>query len=241
MNIIKLSILFIVPLFISVSVFGVTKEIEKLVFDLETSKLLKGETHFSIDIMGVKKLKKKYPQLATLDTTGFSKTPQTKMVLTKTAYIVKKPAGFFDHENIGSESFTRHYMGDQKVKKIDKNKFKIVVTENDSYEYQLSTFFDSDDISTLPNSKVIRAVTEMKKLDVISQSSTLVIFREFTQFTKYSAGSVEVSAIIPLKEDKTLIITYGLTAIKKFYAIEALLKQSFIKDIESQKNLINQY
>lgn len=241
MNIIKFSLLFIVPLLISANSISGVKEMNKLVFDLETSRLIDGEIHFSMDIVSLKKLKKKYPKLMALDTTGFSKTPQTKMILTKTAYIVKKPAGFFDHENIGSEEFTKHYMGDQKVKKLDKQSYKISVTGADSYEYQMKTFFDSDDISTLPDSKVIRAVTAVKKLDVISQSATLIIFREFSNFTKYSAGSIEVSSIIPLKENKTLIITYGLTAIKKYYALKPLLKQTHMKDIQIQKNLINQY
>lgn len=241
MNIIKFFTLFIGNLLLAFPLCARVVEMKELPFVIDTVPLIKGDIHYAMDIVTLKKLKKKYPQLATMDTTAFTKEPKTRMVLTKAAYIVKKPAGFFDHENIGSEKFIKHYVGDQKVKKIEDNNFKISVLGVDGYDYQMKTFFDSDDISTLPNSKVIRAVTEAKKLDVISQGSTLTMFREFHHFTKYSLGASEVSSVIPLKENKTLIISYTLTAVKKYYAIEKLLKENFQRELEAQKSLINSF
>ena len=241
MNIMKFFTLLIGNLFIALPLCARVVEMKDLPFAIDTMPLIKGDIHYALAIISVKKMKKKYPQLATMDTTAFTKEPKTLMVLTKSAYIVKKPAGFFDHENMGSEKFIKHYAGDQKVMKMEENNFKISVPGADGYDYQMKTFFDSDDISTLPNSKVIRAVTETKKLDVISQGSTLSLFREFHHFTKYSVGSAEVSSVIPLKENKTLIISYTLTAVKKYYAIEKLLKENFQREIEAQKSLINSF
>jgi hypothetical protein len=132
-------------------------------------------------------------------------------------------------------------MGDQKVKKLNKHDFKITVPGKDGYSYKMKTYFDSDEVSTLPHSKAVRAVAEIKKLDVISQSAASTIFREFTDFSKYTIGGSQVTTIIPLKENKTLIINYSLTAVKKYFAIENLLINNFRLESESQKQLINSF
>ena len=239
MNYTKKLIVLICTLCLNASLFAGIVEVKELNFPLDTASLYKGDIFYSLAIMKPKELKSKFPELATLDTISFSKQKNIRLVVTKSAYVVKKPAGMFDHETIGGEKFVQHYLGDQKAKRMGEQDFMVTVPSG--YSYRMKTYFDSDDISTLPNSKVIRAVTETKKLDVISQSSTFVIFREFTDFSKYSIAGAEVSSIIPLKENKTLIITYSLTAVKKYYAIEKVLKSSFQKDVEAQRNLINRF
>ena len=241
MNIAKLFTVLVVNLLISVPTYATAVEQKDLKFMPEIDALMKGDVHYALAIVAPDKLNEKYPDFFYLDSLAFSQEANVQLVIGKSAYIVNKPAGFFDHLHSGNENFLKHTLGEQQVKKVSENNFKITVPGSSAYSYRMKTYFDSDDISTLPNSKVIRAVTQSKKLDVISGSASATVFKELTKFSKYSVGGVIVSNYIPMKENKTLVLTYTLTAVKKFYALPAVLKRSFKEEAESQKKLINSY
>lgn len=228
-------------LLISLPTFATAIEKKDLKFMPEIEPLMKGEVHYAVDVVLPDKINEKYPDFFYLDSLGFSQEAGINLVIAKSAYIVDKPAGFFDHETTSNEKFMKHIMGEQIVKKISDGNFRVVVPGDGGYSYQVKTFYDSDDISTLPNSKVIRAVTQAKKLDVISGSASSILFRELTKFSKYSVGGVVVNSYIPMKENKTLVLSYSMTAVKKYYALPKVLKKSFREESESQKALINSY
>jgi hypothetical protein len=60
---------------------------------------------------------------------------------------------------------------------------------------------------------------------------------EKTHFTKYTEGGVSISSYIPMKENKTLIITYNLWAVKNPFAIRGILKSSYLQEVEAVKSL----
>jgi len=241
MDVSKFFIVFVINLLISSPTFARAVEKKDVHFEVDTTSLMKGEVHYALDVVSVAKLSQKYGEFYGLDSMAFIQEPKIKVVVSKSAYIVSRPVGFFDQENMVSESFISHYMGEQKVKKLPNSDYKITVPGKEGYSYKMKTYFDSDEVSTLPNSKVVRAVTQIKKLDVISQSASSTIFREYRDFSKYSVGGAQVSTIIPLKENKTLVITYSLTAVKKFYALKDLIKSNFKDEAESQMKLIESY
>lgn len=218
-----------------------TIERKKLNFSVDPTKLMNGDIHHALVTASPSKFTSKFPDFADLDSLYFLDSSQTKIVISKSAYIIKKPAGFFDHQTVGSESFLAHYLGDQKLSKIAENDFLITVPGKESYTYKMRTYFDSDDISTLPNSKIVRAVTQIKKLDILSQSASSTIFRDFRDFSKYSVGGIQISSIIPLKENRTLIITYSITGVLSEFAKKAPLKKSFSEEIQAQKELIESF
>lgn len=241
MQIKKLLSVFALNLLISAPTYATAVEEKDIKFMPSTEALMKGEVHYALEVVSLDKLDQKYPDMFYLDSLSFSHEPNIKIAIAKSAYIVNKPAGFFDHLTVSDRKFLSHTMGDQEVKKLGENTFKIVVPGEGSHSYQLKSYFDSDDISTLPNSKVIRAVTQARKMDVISQSASAIIFKEMTKYTKYSVGGVQVSAFIPLKENKTMVLTYAMTGVKKFYALEKVLKKSFKEESEAQQKSINSY
>ncbi len=202
---------------------------------------MKGDVDYALDILSPAKFYKKYKDLSNLDSIGLMQGKKIKMVISKSAYIVEKPVGFFDHLNTVDEKFIHHILGEQKIKKITENNFKITVPGETGYNYKMSTYFDSDDISTLPNSKAVKSVTEAKKLDIISQSAPSITYKELTKFSKYFEGGVQVSSYIPINENKTLVLNYTLFAVKKAYALEKVLKRSLKVEAESQRDLINSF
>jgi len=228
-------------LLISVPTYALVVEQKDIKFMADTEALMKGDVYVAMDVLSRKKFSKKYPDLYHLDSLGFRKEPNVRLVISKTAYIVNKPVGFFDHLNTSDVKFLSHIFGEQKLNQLSENNFKISAPGQSGYDYKMKTFFDSDDISTLPNSKVIRAVTQARKMDVISQSASSTTYRELTNFSKYFKGGVQVSSYISLKENKTLVLNYSLIAVKKYYALEKVLKRSLKLETQAQKNLINSY
>lgn len=241
MNIKKLVSIYFLNLLISVPTYATAVEEKDIKFMPPTEALMKGQVHLAMKLISPSKINESYPDFFYLDSMGFSQEPNIKLVISKSAYVVNKPAGFFDHINTGSERFISSTLGEQKVKKISENYFKITVPGSASHSYVMKTYFDSDDISTLPNSKVIRAVTQARKLDVISQSASSTTFRELSQFSKYSVGAVQVSTFIPLKENKTLILSYTLNGVKLPFANKKALKQGLLDEAVSQQKLINDF
>lgn len=235
----KFCLLFVLNLLISGKTYATAVEEKSLNFMPSAEALMKGEVHYALDVVAPRKINEKYPDFYYLDSLAFSQEANIQLVIAKSAFIVNKPAGFFDHLTMGNEDFMKYTMGEQKVKKIAENVFKITVP--DSHTYHMKTYFDSDDISTLPNSKVIRAVTQARKLDVISQSASATVFKELNLFTKFCVGGVQVSSFIPMKENKTLVVTYTLTGVKKNFAEIQKLKESFREESEAQKKLIDTY
>lgn len=237
----KLLTVFALNLLISVPTYALAVEQKDINFSVDTNLLMKGDVHYAQKILSPTKFHSKYADLYDLDSLAMLQEPNIKVVISKTAYIVDKPVGFFDHLNVEDEKFIKHIMGKQKVKKISGNHFKIKVEGSSGYTYKMSNFFDSDDISTLPNSKVVRAVTQAKKWDVISQSAATIFYKEMTNYTKYFNGGVQVSSHIPINENKTLILNYSLFSVKKQFAIKKILKRSLKDEAVAQKDLINRF
>jgi hypothetical protein len=236
----KLIIVFTINLIISVPLYAQAVEKKALNFDIQAEGLLKGEIHYYHETITPRKLAIKYPEMFDLDALSLTQESNVMMVVTKSVSIANRPVGFFDDSQMNEEKFVAHILGEQKVKKTGPDIFRVTVPSS-GLKYRMQTYFDSDDISTLPNSKVTRAVTAAKKLDVISQSASTIMFTEKTSFSKYAEGGVSVSSFIPLKENKTIVITYNLTAVKKKFALENVLKSNFLREIEATRDLIESY
>jgi hypothetical protein len=224
-----------VNLLLSLSVSAKTKEQKEIQFPIRAEQLLKGEVHFFFDILSPSKLAVQQGELFELDSLSLAQESDVEMVVTKHAYIVKKPAGFFDDQQLSDERYISHIMGDQKVKKLGPAAYSVSVPGGPKYRMQL--FFDADDVSTLPNSKVIRGVNAVKKIDVISKGASAIMFVEKTNFQKDVEGGVSVSSFIPLNERRTLIVTYNLYAVNKRAVKRKAFKHSFMEEIGSLKKL----
>lgn len=237
----KILFIFFINLIISVPTYAKTVEQKNINFTIQTEQLLKGEVHYFFEILSPRSLAVKYADVFELDALSLIQENNVMMVMNKSVTIIDKPVGFFDDKQMSDEKFLAHILGEQKIKKLAPASYQVTVPGDAGYRYKMNSFFDADDVSTLPNSKVIRAVSAAKKLDIISQSASTIMFVEKTNFTKYTEGGVSVSSFIPMRENKTLIITYNLWAIKKPFVLEKVLKSNFLTEIDAVKELMNNY
>lgn len=224
------------------SIYAAAVEQKELNFKIKTQELLNNEVHYSFAFLKPKELLKNYPDIAELDSLRIINNPKVRIALSKSSYVVNQAVGFFDHEKMDQENFVAHIMGDQKITKISPQTYKVTVPKSGGFEYVMKSYFDSDDISSLPHSKVIRAVTASKKLDVISQGANSTYFREYFKFSRDILGGVNVMSFIPLKENKTIVISYSLTVVLGGEEVQPFrIKESFKTEAEDLKRLISKY
>lgn len=233
----KFALILVINLLISVPLYAKIVEHKRVDFPVNPEALLNGEIHYFFSILSPRKLAVQYPVIFELDSLSLLQETDVMMVITKTVNLVNKPVGFFEEKQLLDEKYIKHIMGEQKIKKLSMDSYHVEVPARESYTYKIQSFFDSDDVSTLPNSRIIRAVSAAKKLDVISQGASTIMFTEKTNFTRYTHGGVSVSSYIPMKENKTMVITYNLWAVKKKFATKKALKAPFLKEIEAVKAL----
>lgn len=197
----------------STATYAEVKKQTKLNFNV-VGEALNEDIHYSFAQGSASVLKKNFPHIAKLDSVGFLKEKGASVVVSKVAYVIKKPIGFFDHENLVDEKLVSELMGQQKVRKVGNDGFYVAVPGKEKLTYRLKIYVDSDDVSTLPHSRVTESITSFKKLDVISQSASSISFREMSDFSDLAWGAVMVNSFIPLKENKTLVIGYYLSALR---------------------------
>jgi hypothetical protein len=210
-------------------------------FKVDAQKLIAGDFHYSFHLVTPRKLMERIPMAADLDSLSLLQENDVKIMLTKTAFVINKPVGFFDNEHIRNEKIVSHMMGEQSITSLDQVTYKVSVPGEMKHSYKMRSYFDSDDISTLPNSRIIQAVSAAKKMDVLSQSSSSMVLKEYTHYTDYLTGGVKISSYITLQEGSTLVITYGLSAVKKAYAKDLMLEGGFVEETEAIKSLLNSY
>lgn len=233
----KVIFIFTINLIISMPIYAKTIEMSELNFSIKPELLLKDEIHYFFSILSPREFAMKHADVFELDSLSLVQEAGVKIVLTKSVMIINRPVGFFDDKQMLASDYVKHMMGDQKVQKTGKDSFHITVPGESAHSYLMQSYFDADDVSTLPNSKIIRAVTVAKKLDIISQSASSIMFTEKTNYTKFCEGVVSVSSYVPMKENRTLVINYNIWAIKKQFALEKILRSNFIDEIKNIKAL----
>lgn len=228
-------------LILSVPLYAGLEQQKSLDFPIQTEKLMKGDIHFFTMISTPRKMSVAYPQIFDIDSLLLLQEPEAQIVLSKSVFVSDKPVGFFDDKQMTDENFVKHLMGDQKVKKISPDAFLVTVSGKFAHKYKTQMFFDADDVSTLPNSKIIKAVGAVKKLDVISQGASTIMFTESSNFSDHLLGAVSATSFIPLKEEKTLVIQYHLKALKKDLLTERQIKLGLEDEMMAKKDLLNSY
>ncbi|WP_408097833.1 hypothetical protein ACJVC5_02655 [Peredibacter sp. HCB2-198] len=240
-SLMKLVLTVVINLVASVPLYAQLVEQKQINFPVKTEELMKGDIHYYFSVDNPRKLLKNHPELFDLDSLSLFSEPESMIAVTKAAYVVDRPVGFFDDKQMTDEKYVAYTLGDQKVKKLNPETFKVTVPGDFAHQYKLQIFIDSDDISTLPNSKVIRAVSAAKKMDIISQGASSIMVKEMTQYTKYALGGVTVMSFIPLKENKTLVIQYQLSSVKKAFGSAKIMKPGMVQEISYNRRLIQDY
>lgn len=236
----KYTLTLIVCTILAIPLSAKTVDQTQLNFPVKTLELMSGDIHTFSSLLSPKEAVKKYPEVFEMDSLALLQNPNATITISKKVMVVDKPAGFFDDKQLSEESFVAHIFRPLKTRKTSPDTYAISNSSNNLL-YRWQVFFDADDVSTLPNSKVPKAVATVKKLDVISQGASIIMVTESSRLTKAAEGTVAVSSFIPLKENKTLIITYEISSLLKASANIDSVRKETNQSAETYKSAINNF
>jgi hypothetical protein len=232
------AILFILFFAFSVPLLYAKNEKQKqLDFAIKTQDLISGDIHYYFSVLPPSRVAKRFPDVLDLDTLSLLREKDVSIILTKSIFVARKPVGFFDDKQLSAPEYIRHLYSRKRVHQIS----PAVYTINGNQSFKLKLYFDADDVSTLPGSRVSRAVSGVKKLDVMTLGASTIMVNEFSDFSESILGGTTVSSIIPLKENQTLIITYSLWGKRNPVGNRSSLEADFVKELEAQKRLIESF
>ena len=221
-------------LLISPTLIGASHRQKSLQFDIDTAKIYAGDILYSARLIDQKKFKEKYKKLSPIDVLGIRKEKDRKIMILKSAFMVKVAPGFFNQENLLDEKFISHLQGDAKVTPLSDDKFKI---SSKGSQFTKTIYFDSDDISSVDSKKFSQAVKAAKEIDVITQSSIATLVEEDGDSKN---GGVIIQSFVPLKKDKTLIIRYELISLPMNTSRKAIYP-SIPKNLERYQRLFQEF
>ncbi len=231
----------LISLCIHFSTYAASVKQKELNFLVKGEELLKGDVHFSFSLMTKEELAGLYPDFLDLDTTGITKPGNARLMVSKSAYVINKPTGFFDHNKAVDENFLNHVMGEQKVTKLEEKTFKVQIPGSTPQTYKMRTHFDSDDISTTTNSRAIRALTGAKHMDIQIKGASSIIVKEMWDYSKGAYGAIHVTAYLTIKEGKTLVIDFALMSLKPPLLARETLEESVSSEAAAQQRLMNSF
>lgn len=216
--------------------FAQAKMVEKpeLNFSISYNDLAKGEIHYSFSLMDSSKLP---ADIAAVDTLGIMQISSSKILYNKIAYIIAKPVGHFNYQQVTNYNEIKRLMPHANVKKLTERSFKVSTKGLFGYSYLLDMEYDSEIVSTANDSAVIESIDRAKRLDGTLGQVDSTIFRHIHDFSKYSNAGVSVTRHYDLDGEATLVVTTNISSVKSMFAIESIIKPSFVKETETMVEL----
>lgn len=230
-------IIFFLNLTLSIPIYANLIEQKKASFSIQSERIHRGEVHFYYNIFTKDRLAQRYPRISQMDSILLGQNPSDRLEVSKTVYMINKPVGFFDDKELMNEKYISHMWGKKEVKKINNNSIKIIQTP----PLELRAYFDSDDISTVQSYKVSRSISSAKEMDVISKSAPVIMVNEIIDLKTKTGDEISVTSFIPVKEEKTMIVTYGIKRLNKKFPDKTSMKIQFTEKLKKIINLQESY
>lgn len=210
---------------------------EKFHYEVRPEIFLKKQINYSLETLTYSKLVKEHTDLAEIVETIFPKIRHLNYVITKSSYLIQKPVGSESQEVFKNIDFVKSYLSAGSITREDH--IYRVKSLNSHLSYSHKMYFDSDDLSTLNESRIQRSINLIKKQDVISQGSHLTVIHHQNKFNADIEASLKYQMFIPIKDNLTLILNYGIIGTKLKKIKKENLKKSFEEELVSQQALLN--
>jgi len=210
-------------------------------FEVNPLILQKNNTQFAYLLGSGAELKKIFPDLKSLDRFNSLKNKKLRLFISKSAFLIKKPFGFFGHDLTQDHNFLKQLMGDQEIKKIGENKFLVNVQGDTAHEYSMDIFYDSDEISNTTNSFALKSINTIRNLDLIARGNASFFIKDLSQFSKYADSGRDIFIFSALNAEKSIVIIYHLLFIQKNYALTKPLVRNYLQEVETLKVLLEKF
>ncbi len=206
-------------------------------FQMSTHKLKATDLHYSFISVNKETFYKEAGPFMALMNKRSSDQSNDKFVMIRAVFPIKRAVGHFDHDKFKDLDFIKKIDNTSKVKKINENTFLTQKSTPVNHQYFSKFHFDSDDLSSLPDSRIGRKITELKSTDPLLLSANATLFREMFGFTQLIKESSEFYGLIALDETTTLVV-FMKFAIYSPDGMDYAIERDLLKKIKTFKNVL---
>jgi len=207
----------------------------KLNYDVTPEIFLKKDINYSIKTFTFKKLHLEQNEIAEIVETVFPKSRKLNYIVTKSSYLINRAIANESQEIFNDLIFFKKYFNAKEVKK-ENDYFEV---KAESFNFRHRIFYDSNDLSTLDQSRIMRSINLIKKLDIITQGSYLTVIHHQTKFNKNLTDGLIYQMFIPIKDNLTLVVNYGVYGTNTDKIGKKDLKKNLEGELIFQQALLN--
>lgn len=203
-------------------------------FVIDVPLLEKGHIQAFIDTVPAHEFNKKYSQFEDLDALRFAQEKDTVIRISKSAYVVDRPAGYFSDQLLMDVNWLGRIHPQDTFAKLSDNSFNVTSARG---QHLLEIFYDSDDQSNVQRPRLIHAVALTKRTDPLAAGSFATSCSVITKSSMPIRSQVEIANYISLSSRRTIVILYQISALAKAQARQSV--NGFADQLVEQVSRIN--
>lgn len=215
--------LLLLALVSSLSVWGRPVVHPEFNFKISTNKMKTGDLHYAFVTVDKEKFLKEAGPFSALMTINHP-AEKSQYALIRSVFPINKPIGSLDSEKFNDLSFIRKITGKSQLRKVREHTY-----------YSNKTFskyhFDSDDLTSIPDSKIAGKIADLRISDPLLQSANAVVFKNiYGQKDKVKEDS-EFFGFISLDESKTLVVYMKMIVFPEGSIKQNALEKNMLQDV----------
>lgn len=209
-------------------------------FTIDPESIMKTGTQYSWRMMEADKFKQNFSHFLNLDGMRVLKNHKGPVVISKTVFTIEKSANYFTPEQISDEAFLRYLYPAFRVKKIEEN-MALFQSQDRKFSFENSFYVDADTMTSIRNPRYFQPFILVRKLDPLSMGAFTATLQTLEHFSDHAVGGNIVTFYIPIKANKTLVLTYQLLALKNQGQNKKSLHDQFVREAATYIHRLNQY
>ena len=199
-------------------------------FQISTNKMKASDLHYAFVSVDKEKFLKEAGPFAALFTIAH---PQEKSqyALIRSVFPIKKPMGSIDSEKFNDLSFVKNILGPVQLRKVKDNTYYLKSRDLLNDTAFIKYHFDSDDLTSIPDSKIAGKIADLRISDPLLQSANAVVFKSSYGHKGKIKEDSEFFGFISLDESKTLVVYMKMIVIPEGSIKKDALEKRMLQDV----------
>lgn len=208
-------------------------------FQISAHKIKAGDIHYAFVSVDKEKFVKEAGPFTALLTIPHP-SEKSHYTLIRSVFPIKRPVGSIDSEKFNDLSFIQKIAGQEKIRKIKDNTYFTSNSVFGSTSAFMKFHFDSDDLTSIPDSKIAGKIAELRISDPLLQSANAVVYKNTYGRKGFITENSEFYGFISLDESTTLVVFMEIFVYPEGSISQDALEKNMLKDVmKLQKALSN--
>ncbi len=199
-------------------------------FQISTNKMKAGDLHYAFVAVDKEKFLKEAGPFAALLTIAHPE-EKSQYALIRSVFPIKKAVGSIDSEKFNDLAFVKKIVGKDQLRKVKEHTYYSISHDLYSNTAFSKYHFDSDDLTSIPDSKIAGKIAELRISDPLLQSANAVVFKSTYGHKGKVKEDSEFFGFISLDESKTLVVYMKMIVFPEGSIKQNALEKNMLQDV----------